>query len=311
MKTTLFWNLVALLSANLALARVLPATPPLTVAVFDFEAREDLGRGFGRETAGLLTAYLSADPSLWLVERSELDKVLDEQALGLSGLANPETAAKVGHLIGAKVLVTGRAFQAGGELILVAKIIGTETSRVFAEPVKGAKNTPITGLAEQLAGKLATNIVSHATNLVAAVPTREDRVAKIKTLVKTDKRPSVAVKIPEVHFGTPAVDPAAQTELAIYFKEIGCALADDQSAKAADLEIVGEAFSEMGMRRSGLVSCKARVEIKVRDRATGKVLLVERQTGMAIDVSEQIAAKHALQEAAADLAVRIIPQVLK
>jgi hypothetical protein len=107
------------------------------------------------------------------------------------------------------------------------------------------------------------------------------------------------------------VDPAAQTELALLFKEVGCALADDQSAQAAEVEITGEAFSEVGLRRAGLVSCRARVEIKVRDRATGKVLLADRQMSVAVDVSEQIAAKRALQEAAAELAERIIPQVVK
>jgi len=308
MKLWMLWSLLGLLAGNLPAAD--PA-PPLTVAVFDFEAREELGRDFGREAATLVTAHLSGNPALWLVERAELDKALSEQALGLGGFVNPDTAARVGHLTGAKVLVTGRAFQAGGELIVVAKIIGTETSRVFAEPVKGAKNAPITRLAEQLADKLATNIIANAGALVAQVPTREDRVAKIKSALKTDRRPSVSVKIPEVHFGTPAVDPAAQTELALLFKEAGCELADDQSAQAADLEITGEAFSEVGLRRAGLVSCKARVEIKVRDRATGKLLLTERQMSVAVDLSEQIAAKRALQEAAAELAERIIPQVVR
>ena len=42
-----------------------------------------------------------------LVERAELEKVLGEAELGLSGTVSPETAARIGHLTGAKVLVTG------------------------------------------------------------------------------------------------------------------------------------------------------------------------------------------------------------
>lgn len=288
-----------------------PSSAPLTVAVFDFEAREDLGRDFGKEVSTLLSAQLSGNPALWLVERAELDRLLAEQALGIGGLADPATAAKVGQITGAKVLVTGRAFRAGNELLLVAKVIGTETSRVYGEVAKAGKDAPVTRPAEELASKIAATITARADALVAKVVTRADRVTTLKAALKTDRRPSVSVKIPEVHFGTPAVDPAAQTEMALLFKEVGSELVDDQSAKPAELEIIGEAFSEVGLRRAGLVSCRARVELKVRDRTTGKVLLADRQMSVAVDVGEQIAAKRALQEAAAELAERIIPQVVK
>ena len=290
---------------------VVAPTSPITVAVLDFEAREELGRDFGRDVATLLNAHLSGNPSIWMVERAELDRALGEQALGLSGLADPSTAARVGRLIGAKVLVTGRAFRAGSELLLVAKVIGTETSRVYGEMVKAPKDTALTGPAEDLAAKVAATVAAKSGTLVAKEVPHTDRIAALKASLKGDRRPSVSVRIPEVHFGTPAVDPAAQTELALCFRELGCELQDEKSGKSADLEITGEAFSEMVLRRGGLVSCKARVEIQVRDRASGKLLLKERQHGLAVDVGEQVAAKRALMEAATDLAVRIAPKVLK
>jgi hypothetical protein len=66
----------------------------------------------------------------------ELDKALGEQELGLSGAIAPAAAAKVGQLTGAKVLVTGRVMQAGSETLVVAKLIGTDTGRVFAAKAK-------------------------------------------------------------------------------------------------------------------------------------------------------------------------------
>lgn len=284
---------------------------PLTVAVLDFEAREELGRDFGKEVSTLLSAHLSGNPGVWTVERGDLDKALAEQALPLGGMVDPATAARVGHLTGAKVLVTGRAFPAGKELLLVAKVIGTETGRVYGEVVKTGRDTPVTQPAEDLAKRIATTITTKSDTLVAKVPTPADRVAKMKEKLKDGPRPSVSVRIPEVHFGTPAVDPAAQTELAFYFKEAGCDLRDTKSAEAPDLEVTGEAFSEVGLRRAGLVSCRARVEIQVRDRKSGRILLVERQTSVAVDVGEQVAAKKALQEAGAELAERIVPRLLK
>src|SRR5436190_7219570 len=128
----------------------------LTLAVFDFESRDETIRDLGPKVSALLNANLSAEPQIITVERAELEKVLGEQELGLSGTVSPDTAAKLGHLTGAKVLVTGRVFKADKELILVAKIIGTETSRVYGELVKGGLATPITDLSSDLSKKIAT-----------------------------------------------------------------------------------------------------------------------------------------------------------
>src|SRR5262245_24340750 len=76
-------------------------TPPLTVAVFDFEAHDTAVASLGAQISSLLNATLSAEANLITVERAELAKVLGEQELGLSGTVSTETAAKVGHLTGA------------------------------------------------------------------------------------------------------------------------------------------------------------------------------------------------------------------
>ena len=93
--------------------------------------------------------------------------------------------------------------------------------------------------------------------------------------------------------------------------ECGFRLTDDRSNTPASIELVGDALSEFGMRRGNLVTCTARVEIKVRALEGGTILRVDRQTSVAVDVAEQIAAKTALQNAALALAERIIPLIVK
>src|ERR1041385_116957 len=129
----------------------------LTVAIFDFESKDEGVRDLGPKVASLLNANLSAEPKIIIVERAELEKVLSEQELGLSGTVSPDTAAKVGKLTGAKVLVTGRVFRADKEIFLVAKVIGTETSRVYGELVKGGEKASISDLSGELAKKIATD----------------------------------------------------------------------------------------------------------------------------------------------------------
>src|SRR5262249_40781429 len=93
----------------------------LTIAVFDFESKDEAVRDLGPKVATIVNAALSAEPTVITVERTELEKALGEQELGLSGTVSSETAAKVGHLTGAKVLVTGRVFRVDKETMVVAK----------------------------------------------------------------------------------------------------------------------------------------------------------------------------------------------
>ncbi|MEI6074385.1 MAG: CsgG/HfaB family protein [Verrucomicrobiota bacterium] len=304
---------IALLPVLLLASQIAHAEPQqlLPVAVFDFEAKDENVRGLGPKIATLVNANLSAEPNLALVERAELEKVLGEHELGLSGTVSSESAAKVGQLTGAKVLVTGRVFKTDSELFIVAKIIGTETSRVYGELVKGGTAASIADLSEKLAKKIAADITLKGDTLVAKVATHEDRVARIKKALGDKTRPLVSVKIAEQHFGQHVIDPAAETELSLFLQECGFKLVDEHSTNRAAIAITGEALSEYGMRKGNLQTCRARIEIKARDVASGNIIAVDRQTSVAVDVAEHIAAKTALQNGAAELAERLIPKLGK
>lgn len=284
-----------------------PRPEILTVAVFDFESKDEGAKDLGQKVATLIAAELSAHPQLITVERAELDKALGEQELGLSGTVSLETAAKVGHLTGAKVLVTGRAFKVDKETMLVAKIISTETSRVYGEIAKGTTATSLTDLSSTLAKKIAQVITEKGTNLVASALSYEEKLTNVVAALKPGKRPSVSVKIAERHFGSPVIDPAAETEFQKILQKAGFKVIDEKSTERPEFEITGEAFSAFGLRKGNLVSCRSRIELKVHERKNGKLLLSDRQTSVAVDIAEQTAAKTALQNAALELAPRILP----
>ena len=100
-----------------------------TIAVLDFTADKDtitFGHGFiVRETVESSTKFLTSELMTFLVkankfdvvERSRMKDILTEQEFSESGYISPETAVKLGKLIGADYFVMGKIeqFQAGIE----------------------------------------------------------------------------------------------------------------------------------------------------------------------------------------------------
>ncbi|MDA3798436.1 MAG: curli assembly protein CsgG [Kiritimatiellae bacterium] len=281
-------------------------------AIFPFNERGAGVKGYGSKVSDILFAQLVIDPKLILVDREEMNKTLGEQELNISGMVNSAQAVQVGQLTGAKLLITGSVIEADKTIYIVAKIIGTETSRVLGESVKGRTTDELGPLVEQLAEKVSAKISKDANTLVAKVETHKDRVAKLNKVMGDAKRPTVIVSIQERHVGQTTIDPAAETEISLLCKETGFTVLDSAAGtKGADIIIKGEGFSEFAMRRGNLVSVKARLEVKAIDPATDKVIAIDRQVAVEVDLTEQIAGKKALQKAADMIAQRMLPKLVK
>ena len=284
-------------------------SPPVSVAVMTFG-------GAGKEVSAdaeslgvLVSTSLAASENLMLVERSELDRILAEQQLGASGNTGPESVAKVGQLTGARVLITGRVLPSGAKRILVAKVISAETGRMF--PV--TQDVPAGGeseAAEKLSGQILKIIEGKGDALFSdKSETEEQRTARLRKLV-TDAGPlpKVYVSIPESHLTRRVPDPAAETEIARTLQLAGFPLAKDSTD--AQRVIRGEAFSERGAANGAWVSCRARVEVTLTDDKGNKIA-VDRQTGTAADIAENVAGKTALQRAGAIVGERLIAALVK
>ncbi len=286
----------------------------MTAAVFSFQTSGESLNTRGAEVAALLDAQLSGvAPEVVLVERQEIDKVLGEQELGLSGTVSPDTAAKTGALLGAKVLITGRLFEAGGKYYLVAKIIGTETGRVYGESETFTDPAGLDKAVGALASKIADDLKKRGDTPVAAPEPPGARLERLRRIVAgKGALPTVSVVIAEQHLGRAVIDPAAQTEMKLLLQQLGFEVIDPTATgRQADVQVTGEAFSEPAGRHANLVSCRARVEVMAVRSATGKLLLADRQTDVAVDLAEHIAGKAALENAAAKLAERLLPKLVE
>jgi|APCry1669189000_1035189.scaffolds.fasta_scaffold00764_4 hypothetical protein len=301
------------------LALILPALraentnspAPLTVAVLNFESSDEKLQGKAVEAAALLGAQLSTSGNVWTIERADIDKVLGEQTMGLSGLNDPATAAKTGKLLGAKALITGRLIPSGDSVIVVAKIISTETSRVFGETATAPKEGSWEKPTGELSAKVGKLLDSQRSSFMPVFVTTEQRLEVLRQIVKGKNLPSVQVGISEVDLRRVAIDPAAQTEFRKVLQELGFEVIDPAySQKIPEVIISGEAFSETGARRGQLVSARARVEIKAIRKSDGKLLDSDSENAVAVDIAEATAGKIALQDASWILLERLIPKIV-
>lgn len=89
----------------------------------DFEALE-------RGIAGMMISELSANPAARVVEREQIQRLLEEQNLGAQGRIDPQTAARIGKLVGARYVVLGTFIDFYGDFRVDVRLVNTETSEI-------------------------------------------------------------------------------------------------------------------------------------------------------------------------------------
>ncbi|MBN2355168.1 hypothetical protein JXO59_03595 [candidate division KSB1 bacterium] len=89
------------------------------VAVFSFEDKTNhryrwwSGQPVGEGMADMLVTALVKSGKYSVIEREELEQVMKEQALGLSGSVTQQSAAKVGQLLGVELAIFGAVTEYG------------------------------------------------------------------------------------------------------------------------------------------------------------------------------------------------------
>lgn len=285
---------------------------PVSVAILDVYEKGREVAELGPKIEALLLAELTASPDLMLVERKELEKVLSETELNLSGIVDPKTAARIGHMTGAKVLVSSAAFQVDNMFYIVAKVIGVETTRVVGVSVKSDKDNELAKLVTKLAHDIDDTIKKRKTDLLAPAKKEEDRIASIKSKIGEAELPVLAIEISETHLGRGMLVSSAHTELVRICKAIGFTVVETKKpySKQPDLILTGNALSEFAVQRQNLVGVRGRVALNAKKR-DGTLIVADTQTVSKVDLTEQIAGKVAVEEAALSLAERILPTIVQ
>jgi TolB-like protein len=111
-------------------SRVTQVGSRLGIAVMPIDVKGDLS-SYGDALTDKMVSQLVNLRRFKVIERTALDKVLQEQQLQVSGVVDEETAVKVGRVAGADAIVMTSAIQHGSSSKVNVRVIDTETSETI------------------------------------------------------------------------------------------------------------------------------------------------------------------------------------
>ena len=314
------------------------------VALVDFKVS-----GYGPpSTARLLSQSLAVrldqTDAATVVERKDLQKVLQEQKLALAGMLDDAQAVHAGRLLGADLIVMGRLSRVGDQLFVLCKGVDPTTSQVKGFYTTFPANTSLKHVVNALANRLGKELPVWLHHFQPASQPRGITVEQLQEALRGKVIPKVAVVIFEKHLHAPSVDPAVETEFKRLLLQVGVqpvevtdatrrqmiaplrqslsaqteANADQANAALLDLSdtikllkgvddlIYGSAFSETAGHLDGLALASSRAEVRIINVHTRRTVLVDCINAGAPGLSAVAAGKRALQRSGRQLAARML-----
>jgi TolB-like protein len=128
--------------------------PNRTVAVIEFSDIEGKGTAEGKLYAERIITGLVTEGTLKVIERSQVEKILSEQKLELTGIIDADSAKQAGRLLGVDAIITGTIAKLYDFNELNARMIDTEKGIILAavtvkEPITDILQHPTTNIPEE------------------------------------------------------------------------------------------------------------------------------------------------------------------
>ncbi|HOI54796.1 MAG TPA: hypothetical protein PLP01_06070 [Phycisphaerae bacterium] len=295
----------------------------IRVAVFDL----DVLKGVDLEPSALtdqVNAVLSTMEKVTIVNRDQVKKVAEEHKMSLSGLVEAGSAVELGKFLSAQYVIVGRASRIDQTNYLVLKIIDVTTTVQTTVSTKAAAQNGLETLLERLTGTLTPEVRRLQKPQQAVV---DETFKKLKQAVEPLVGKTVLVDVSETHVNRPLSDPAAQTAVANRLRTLGLTVVVPkdpidgwkrwllETGKYGETEIdyliEGEGTSAFAAEIHGLLSCRARVELRVIAVPGRTVSVSDRGVAARVDLVEALAAKAALEDAGVNALDTVLMQLAK
>jgi TolB-like protein len=205
-----------------------------TVAVLPFvnsaigAANEEL-KPLSKGIADLLIIELAQNPAIRLVERENINQLLQEQDLARDGRVDDATAARIGKLLGAKHMITGSfVTDRSGTMVITIKSIDSETGRLEYTDMDRGKTDDFLALVSKLGQK--TNRGLKLPELTAQ--------ARQTSEAKADKQKKVPFQAVMMYSrAISAADAGNNAEALTLFNQVTSRFPDFEDAKTAKAKL--------------------------------------------------------------------------
>jgi TolB-like protein len=295
----------------------------IRVAIFDVDVLQGVGVE-GPAVTDQLNTMLAAIPQVTVVNRDQIKKVADEHHIALSGLVDTEAAVKVGKFLSAQYIVAGRASKIGQTYYLVLKIVDVETTEQTTVSSKADAESGFQSTLDRLGDPLEAAVQKLQR---PAIESSDSGLAELRKLAHPLAGKVLLVSVEETHVGQPLRDPAAQMAIMQRLRSLGLSVivpkdpvagwketllqTGKYGEKEVDYLLEGDGTSAFAAQIHGLISCRARVELRLIRVPGRSVDVSDRGVAAGVDLVESLAAKAALEEAGMQAVDAVIRRLAK
>ncbi|MDB6129986.1 MAG: hypothetical protein JWM04_1093 [Verrucomicrobiales bacterium] len=281
--------------------------PRMATAFYDFEG-DETSSNYALKISSLASASLSAETNFVILERSKINRLPEERSIISSGKISPEAAAKIGKVIGAKVLISGFVRLVDStRLTIDATVIATATGQGFPVHLEGPVEKMLE-LSSGLGTKIAQTINKEKTSFSPDLTPRDDRLKRIVQASGNVNLPTVSISIYFADTRNRKQGQVSTVEMALssLLVHAGFTVLDDKFKGTSDLEIVGYS-GVLSEQKGNLFTTTATLDVKVQHRKTGKIIIAER-TRQTVSSPDQLASERGARARSADeMADKIVP----
>lgn len=124
-------NRIEKLLITVSLISLLFAQTDEVVAIFDFKTTEDCEQNLGWRIAELIINNFNELNYYTVVERDQIDMLLNEQQHQLSPVFDEKTNIELGKMLKADKILVGSIFQLDSKIVITARILDVQTGKVI------------------------------------------------------------------------------------------------------------------------------------------------------------------------------------
>jgi TolB-like protein len=151
----------------------------IAIIYFDNSSSEPELDKLKKGLADMLITDLSNINMLTIVERDKIESILQEQKLNNSKDFDPNTASKLGKLLGAQIILTGGYFEMMGSLRVDARFIDVQTGKILKSDGVDGETSNFFKLQKQLTWKIIKNLDTKVSDEEKNFITKQEKQNKL------------------------------------------------------------------------------------------------------------------------------------